>query len=97
MVKVFEAATGLNINCNKSVIFGVNVSSRHTDEVANCLGITTQFLPIGYLGAPLGGKPTSPHFLENINYDGENKKNYAIGNIPIFERVANYSDSVLSH
>lgn len=65
-IHLFEVAFGLNINLTKSSISPINVSKERTERVANKWGINTQFLPISYLGMPLGGKPRTCTFWDNI-------------------------------
>lgn len=52
----FELASGLKFNMSKSIISSVNVFVDRADSVANLCSLITQFLPVNYLGVPLGGK-----------------------------------------
>ena len=60
--RLFELASGLNINLNKSTISPINTDAQRTNCVAKKWGISINFLPIQYLGVPLGGKPSSRNF-----------------------------------
>ena len=63
---MFEQATRLNINLNKSSISWVNVTKERTDCVAQSWGMSTLFLRIQYLGMSLGSKPRTLSFWNNI-------------------------------
>ncbi|KAA0048676.1 LINE-1 retrotransposable element ORF2 protein [Cucumis melo var. makuwa] len=71
VLMLFELASRLKINLLKSTISLVNISNDRASKVASILGFTQQFLPINYLGVPLGGKPISKVFwsqiIENIH------------------------------
>ena len=61
-LRLFELASGLNINLNKSTISPINIDTQRTNYVAAKWGFSVNFLPIQYLGVPLGGKPNPRHF-----------------------------------
>ncbi|TYJ97747.1 LINE-1 retrotransposable element ORF2 protein [Cucumis melo var. makuwa] len=61
-IHLFEAASSLNINLIKTSISPINVNKERSDKVAKGWGINTIFLPITYLGMPLGGKPRTSSF-----------------------------------
>ena len=63
---LFESASELNININKSTIFPINVTASRANSIAKSWGLRQDFLPINYLRMPLGGKPSSLNFWENI-------------------------------
>ena len=65
-LNLFEKASGLSINKNKSTISPINVSISRCIVVKNELKINSENLPIMYLGIPLGGKPNSLSFWDNI-------------------------------
>ncbi|KAA0033401.1 LINE-1 retrotransposable element ORF2 protein [Cucumis melo var. makuwa] len=65
-IHLFESATGLNINLTKSSITHVNVRKERSEKVAKSWGISTQFFPMSYLGMPLGSKPRTRAFWDNI-------------------------------
>ncbi|TYK10356.1 LINE-1 retrotransposable element ORF2 protein [Cucumis melo var. makuwa] len=67
IINLFQLASGLNINLNKSTISPINIDAARTDQIASQWGITTKFFPINYLGVPLGGKPTTKAFWKNID------------------------------
>ncbi|KAA0050053.1 LINE-1 retrotransposable element ORF2 protein [Cucumis melo var. makuwa] len=54
IINLFQLASGLNINLNKSTISPINIDAARTDQIASQWGITTKFFPINYLGVPLG-------------------------------------------
>lgn len=65
-IHLFELVSGLNVNMNKSMISLINVDSHRTNCVATKWWLTSQFLPINYLGVPLGGKPLSKNFRAEV-------------------------------
>lgn len=62
VIRLFELVSGLNVNLHKSIISFINSNAQRTNCVAEKWGISTKFLPIQYLGVPLGGKPLSRSF-----------------------------------
>ncbi|XP_050939384.1 uncharacterized protein LOC127148989 [Cucumis melo] len=54
IINLFQLASGLSINLNKSTISPINVDAARTEQIASQWGISTKFLPINYLGVPLG-------------------------------------------
>ncbi|TYK29463.1 LINE-1 retrotransposable element ORF2 protein [Cucumis melo var. makuwa] len=73
IINLFQLASGLNINLNKSTISPINIDAARTDQIASQWRISTKFFPINFLGVPLGGKPITKAFWKNI--DGKiNKK-----------------------
>ncbi|KAL0555833.1 hypothetical protein IC582_004334 [Cucumis melo] len=67
IINLFQLASGLNINLNKSTISPINIDAARTDQIASQWRITTKFFPINYLGVPLGGKQTTKAFWKNID------------------------------
>lgn len=67
LILLFELASGLRINLNKSTISPINMASDSADKVTTLRGINVQFLPSNYLGVPLRGKPLSKRFWTNIS------------------------------
>lgn len=63
---LFDSASGLNINMNKSTISPINVNSSKANSVVESWGLKKEYLLINYLGMPLGGKPYSLKFWDNI-------------------------------
>lgn len=63
---LFESASGLNINLTKSTIFLINVSADRANSIAESWGLSKGQLPTTYLGMPLGGKPSSFIFWDNV-------------------------------
>ncbi|KAA0056839.1 LINE-1 retrotransposable element ORF2 protein [Cucumis melo var. makuwa] len=59
---LFEKASGLTFNNSKSTISPINISAGRTDQIASFFGFQTKFLPVNYLGVPLGGNPRSRSF-----------------------------------
>lgn len=85
VIWLFEATSILNINRSKSTISSINVYADRTSMVANQWDISYYFLPINYLGIPLGSKPLSKAFWENIN-----KKNHKkLGSTCTTQKVEN--------
>lgn len=72
-IHLFELASGLNINLKKSTISFVNVNLSRLNSVFARWGISIQFMPINYLGVPLGGKLIS-NKLQGKIYDKIHKK-----------------------
>ncbi|KAA0039966.1 LINE-1 retrotransposable element ORF2 protein [Cucumis melo var. makuwa] len=66
IINLFQLASGLSINLNKSTISPINVGAARTEQIASQWGISTKFLPINYLGVPLGGKQTTKSFWKNV-------------------------------
>ena len=74
-LRLFELASGLNINLNKSTISPTNIDLQRTNCVTSKWGFSINFLPIQYLGVPLGGKPISRHFWSEITGKFQRKIN----------------------
>ncbi|TYK29578.1 LINE-1 retrotransposable element ORF2 protein [Cucumis melo var. makuwa] len=66
ILHLFESASGLNINLSKSTIFPINVPTDPAKSIADSWGISKGHLPTSYLGMPLGGKPSSSNFWDNV-------------------------------
>ncbi|KAA0039770.1 LINE-1 retrotransposable element ORF2 protein [Cucumis melo var. makuwa] len=66
IINLFQLASGLSINLNKSTISPINVDASRTEQIASQWGISTKFLPINYLGVPLGGKQITKTFWKNV-------------------------------
>lgn len=52
----FELASGLSVNFDKSLVFGINLSTKETVELARGLRCRVGELPIPYLGLKVGGR-----------------------------------------
>lgn len=63
---LFEFASRLNINMNKSTIFPINVPANRANIIAESWGLRKDLLPTNYLGMPLGGNPSSINFWDNV-------------------------------
>lgn len=50
LLKNFEAISGLMVNFDKSLVYGVNLSGEEMKEMANILGYKVGSWPIPYLG-----------------------------------------------
>ncbi|GKB13721.1 cysteine-rich receptor-like protein kinase, partial [Tanacetum coccineum] len=50
----FEKVSGLNVNLNKSRVYGVGVSRGEVEDMARCMRCSVGELPITYLGLPVG-------------------------------------------
>ncbi|XP_050935261.1 uncharacterized protein LOC127143981 [Cucumis melo] len=66
ILHLFESASDLNINLSKSTIFPINVPTDRANSIVDSWGISKGQLPTTYLGMPLGGKPSSSNFWDNI-------------------------------
>ncbi|KAL0559838.1 hypothetical protein IC582_000218 [Cucumis melo] len=66
ILHLFESASGLNINLSKSTIFPINVPTDRAKSIADSWGISKGHLPTSYLGMPLGGRPSSSNFWNNV-------------------------------
>lgn len=60
ILMVFEKASGLKINLQKSTLTGINVDPNSVEVGASIWGCPTTMLPFDYMGTPLGGNPRSP-------------------------------------
>lgn len=54
---LFESISGLKVNFNKSMLFGVNVNDSWLHEAASVMSCKHGRLPFLYLGLPIGGNP----------------------------------------
>jgi hypothetical protein len=54
---LFESISGLKVNFNKSMLFGVNVNDSWLHEAASVMRCKHGRLPFMYLGLPIGGDP----------------------------------------
>lgn len=61
-LSLFERASVLKFNYSKSTISPINVPVDRGDQVVDKFGFCTHFLPVNYLGVPLGGNPNSKSF-----------------------------------
>jgi len=52
---LFESVSGLKVNFNKSMLYGVNISDSWLHEVTSLLRCKHGRLPFLYLGLPIGG------------------------------------------
>lgn len=66
ILHLFESAWDLNLNLNKSTITPINVDTNRADFIVENCGIKKEYLSINYLGVPLGLKPPSLKFWDNI-------------------------------
>ena len=62
---IFEAVSGLHINCSKSFIYPVNIVI-NIEELTNILGGKVGELPTTYLGMPLGSKSKSKEIWSGV-------------------------------
>lgn len=74
-ISLFELAFGLNINLNKSSISPIYCDANRITCVAANWGIPIRFLPIHYLGVPLGSKPSSRFFWSETTEKIQKKMN----------------------
>ncbi|GAU48696.1 hypothetical protein TSUD_186890 [Trifolium subterraneum] len=72
---LFEAISGLKVNFNKSMLFGVNVNDSWLHEAASVMHCKHGRLPFLYLGLPIGGDPQKLQFwqmgVEAVGGEGE--------------------------
>lgn len=66
IIKALEMASGLRINLKKSSVSGINVSDHRASQVALKWGCLNQSLNISYLENPLGGKPSTESFWNQV-------------------------------
>ncbi|XP_024640670.1 uncharacterized protein [Medicago truncatula] len=59
---LFESISGLKVNFNKSMLFGVNVNESWLHEASSVLRCKHGSLPFVYLGLPIGGDPRKLQF-----------------------------------
>ena len=59
---LFESISGLKVNFNKSMLFGVNVNESWLHEAASVMSCKHGCLPFLYLGLPIGGDPWKLQF-----------------------------------
>ncbi|XP_071729052.1 uncharacterized protein [Rutidosis leptorrhynchoides] len=69
LLKCFEFASGLNINYNKSNLYGVEVDTSEVEDMARLFGCKVGTFPCTYLGLPIGAK-----MIKKVNWNpGVNK------------------------
>ncbi|GMJ01570.1 hypothetical protein HRI_003826200 [Hibiscus trionum] len=66
ILRLFEVASGLQLNLNKCRLIGLNTADQNIKEWANTLGCEEGKLPIEYLGLPLGPKRNTLAMWEPI-------------------------------
>lgn len=66
IIKVFEQASGLNINYGKSELLGINVDDVEIEALVSKFGCKHYNWPTTYLGLPLGGNPKLPSFWNSV-------------------------------
>ncbi|KAL4388297.1 hypothetical protein GQ457_09G027380 [Hibiscus cannabinus] len=66
VLRVFELASGLQLNLKKSRIFGINIPETVLDSWADSVGCEIGKFPTEYLGLPLGPKRNSVALWEPI-------------------------------
>ncbi|GAU46455.1 hypothetical protein TSUD_402220 [Trifolium subterraneum] len=59
---LFQSISGLKVNFNKSMLFGVNVNDSWLHEAASVMNCKHGRLPFLYLGLPIGGDPRKLQF-----------------------------------
>jgi len=57
LLLLFEATSGLKVNCHKSMLVGVNIHDSSLVEEASVLNCKLGRAPFLYLGLPIGGDP----------------------------------------
>ncbi|XP_039045435.1 uncharacterized protein LOC120185213 [Hibiscus syriacus] len=66
VLRVFEVMTGLQLNLNKSRLFGINTSENEVKEWVRAIGYSVGSLPSDYLGLPLGANRNSSSLWDSI-------------------------------
>lgn len=66
IVRHFEKASGLDINCQKSEFLGIGIDSRMLSHLGNWINCKSGAWPCTYLGLPLDGKPNASFFQEPV-------------------------------
>ncbi|XP_016185754.1 uncharacterized protein LOC107627434 [Arachis ipaensis] len=57
LLRCFEMMSGLSINFDKSSLIPINCEQQWTSNMCNLLGYKEAYLPVRYLGIPLGANP----------------------------------------
>ena len=92
-LSLFELASGLKFNMSKSIISPVNVFANKDESLVNLCGLTTQFLPVNYLGVTLGRQTKFKIFLES-NHRQPFTRSWMVGGITRFlKEVGSLSSS----
>lgn len=99
IVKFFEIASGLNINYNKSSVFGISICTRTINKITKAWGCSSGSWPCTYLGLPLNGNPKKEAFwlpiIEKLHVRLSRWNNYFISNS--FLRGEAYHSSIHPH
>ena len=66
VLRCFQVMSGLNINFNKSYLFGVCFKQHNLGEWADMISCKVGVFPSTYLGLPLGAKANSIKMWEPI-------------------------------
>ncbi|KAL4355431.1 hypothetical protein GQ457_06G037310 [Hibiscus cannabinus] len=66
VLRVFELASGLQLNLKKSMIFGINVAEEDLSHWADLVGCDVGHFPTSYLGLPLGHRRNSAALWDPI-------------------------------
>lgn len=56
LLKNFELVSGLEVNFDKSCVYGVNLDQEKMEEIAEALRCRADSLPVPYLGLKIGGR-----------------------------------------
>ena len=73
ILRCFEVASGLRINFSKSCVVQVGKTGQRDIDWAALFKCAKGFLPITYLGLPLGGRPSSRLFWKDLVQRIENR------------------------
>ena len=66
LLLVFGQISGLEVNLDKSNLFGINLDQSHLSRLALLLECKASDWPILYLGLPLGGNPIACGFWDPV-------------------------------
>jgi hypothetical protein len=66
MWDVIETMSGLKVNFNKSMLFGVNIHDSWLGDAASALCCRVGKIPFLYLGLPIGGNPKRLVFWDPV-------------------------------
>lgn len=66
LIKIFELASGLNINFGKGEILGIHIDDHDMNCLKTNLGCKQGYWPTTYLGVPLGRNPKTFSFWQPV-------------------------------
>lgn len=66
VLRCFQVSSGLKINLQKSMLYGINIVNQKVKEWGDIIGCSNGNLPFYYLGLPIGGNPDSISFWEPV-------------------------------